>query len=218
MIATKLLAMLLTHYGMQTNTWTVFIDLELVHLFLTKDISEFGKTITSALKELVDDGVRCRSVQMETKQVMFPCARIQNALSADFKSHTLIADCPSELWIELNINTLELPYSGPQCVDGYVAFYNLIGLPCIVTYCGTRAHEVLFSKLLVVEHHVIGVLIPFQMNLYYQYIHKKDFITNQHWPTAEYTPDPGSCVSHPQHRKASNHHANLPLEIYSFTL
>ena len=26
------------------------------------------------------------------------------------------------------------------------------------------------------------------------------------------------CSSHTQHKKASNHHANLPLEMYSFTL
>ena len=29
---------------------------------------------------------------------------------------------------------------------------------------------------------------------------------------------PGACFHFPLHKKASNHHANLPLEMYSFTL
>ena len=179
MICVKLLILLLFHVAFSNKSWHICVDFE---LFKAIDMHCKITDVISAIKQVLDGHISCPYISGEASRINYPCATIRSVVPASYDAlpdQIWTTTCPSVLWIELSIITLEAPVSGPYCTDGHVDFLNLIGQPPDVKYCGRRPQEQLYasSKLTIIQH-VQMLRSELKLILMYQYISRPPFTVN----------------------------------------
>ena len=186
MLFVKILFLLLFNGLLSDNLWHIYVDLNLHEVI---DTEQHNSNLLSALKQSshadicfpdISKGMRAVS------RINSPCGVLESFVPATYEAlpdHMWIITCPRVLWIELTVITLDVPLSGPQCMDGYVAFLNLIGEPPDVKYCGRRPQEVLYasSKLTIVQH-IMLLRSELRQTLEYQFISKQSYKINYRLP------------------------------------
>ena len=191
MFFVKILFLLLFHAAFSNNLWHVYVDVEL------SEVTKMQHSMTNMISAIIQTDevkISCPHMIRQTSQddtavaktITFPCAFLDSVMpiTADAQpDHVWTITCPKVLWIELTIALLELPLSGIECADGYVAFLNLLGEPPDVTYCGRKPQDILYSatKLTVIQH-IQRLQFELRMNLKYQFITKLSQRFHQRMP------------------------------------
>ena len=176
--------MLLFHAALSNKVWHVYVDFE---LFKVLEFQYRMTNMISVITQTDEADIACPYITQGTAQrISFPCAFLQSALliTNDAQlNHVWTVTCPEVLWIELHVITLDLPISGPQCTDGYVAFLNFLGEPPDVKYCGRKPREILYAHLkLSIVMHIQQLRSRLRINLKYQFITQKTQIIHLRMP------------------------------------
>ena len=178
----KIYLLLLFHAALSNKVWHVYVDFEL------SKVIELQYSMTNMISAIIQtSGISCPYITQDTAQtISFPCAFLQSVIPVTDDAqpdHAWTVTCPQVLWIELNIITLDLPLSGPQCTDGYVAFLNLLGEPPDVKYCGRKPREILYAQSrLTITIHIQRLRSEVMIDLKYQYTTKQLRIIHQRMP------------------------------------
>ena len=193
MVFVKILHFLLFHAALPNNMWHIYVDFELfkvleLHCGKTNMISAIIQTdkVDISCPLIVQHAAIKRQDKREVRLFNFPCAFMDAVIPVTYDAQPKrlwTITCPDKLWIELSIITLELPFSGPQCTDGHVAFMNLLGEPADVKYCGRKPQEKLYaSARLMILQNIQKLRSELRMNMKYQYITKPSYQFHQRVP------------------------------------